>query len=977
MRNLLWTFSIVSAFGLLGTWYWWEAHGVNKLKTKIEKMASQHLEGQVKIKVLTAPADWPFKVQVFNTQINSDKKGIEGTIDRITATLSFKSFSLKKKKFFPDIDLKIKKAQLKIKKLTQPVAVTAAPTQAFTGPQNFSDLRLQFPSLQDLSFHLNISDSQIEMNQFTEEPLILHNWTTNLGLENLNSPLRFAQSFNTLLKIGQVSVSAPVLIEGQTELKNGQIDLLGFRARILNIESLLSGYFNLNAKSFLVQGKTAVPDLSKVPIDVPEFPLSSWKGSLSFEYRVSQENPNQPLSATGSFSLKDFQAKIKYLVEKEAIDIEGPLKISSQGQFQFLNRVPSLLYFPNLQWKVDFTDTKIKYKDVFYKHPSVELTSEGDIAWNQLTQIKQASLKFYSLTANAVGTIDLKQNSNLALDFQTPSLKGFESFLPALSSSPLSGSLMGQMQFSGPLGDPKNLRIDVKKLELRQGQGKVSLKNETLNIDGPFLVDVKASGIVNKMQVEQGQVSFQSQLSGMLIQSKDLQKMAGDPLSLDIQAQKNNNKLEIKNGMLTLAAGKIQFSGVPPLAPSETFDLKLHAMNLNLQKLSETLPVIKNFLKAGNYEAQLSLKGQLNLKNIFQSPLLVSGTQELNIPTFTYSSLKSQPAQTVPASGLQTPKAFLDDGLLIQGIHVNTKLQIQELNFNNLKISGIQTQALVKNKTLSLTGNIQSVFDGSVKINSLNLPLTTANPFLGYNLSVKNLNTEPALLWLSEKAKDLLKGRMNLDIQGQSFLPSSPQFLSAFVAQGKFQMNEGVLNTLPFEKMAKDALGKIPGVGQIKNSPGPLNANLSSNFSFAKTKLEIKDFLAVTPRKEEMRLNGNVGLDLTAELAGQVALVDASVSGSFFQANSDAQKRLLVPIKIDGNLMKPQMSFAQETVKIMLQKTVDFEKQKLSKTAQQEINKAKKQAEDQLKKEADKNSNELKEKASQGLQKGLENLLGR
>lgn len=190
-------------------------------------------------------------------------------------------------------------------------------------------------------------------------------------------------------------------------------------------------------------------------------------------------------------------------------------------------------------------------------------------------------------------------------------------------------------------------------------------------------------------------------------------------------------------------------------------------------------------------------------------------------------------------------------------------------------------------------------------------------------------------------------------------------------------MNDAVLNTLPFEKMAKEALAKIPGVGQPKNSAGPLKTNLQVPFSLANSSLEIKNLVATTPRKEELRLNGKVDLEMNANLTGQVALVDAPVSGSFFEANSDALKRLVVPIRVSGNLMKPQLSFAEETVKLMLQKTLDYEKGKLRKTVDAEISKAKKQAEDQLKKEADKKAQELKEKVNQGLQKGIQDLLGR
>lgn len=908
LRHFFWSSVILTAFLLLGLWYWWEVHGVLKLKTKIEQVASEQVQGSVKIKTLTAPVAWPFKVQLIGLHVESKKYHLQANVDRVIGTLDLKSFSFKTKKVFPDIDVKVRKAQIKIHHSIPTSHPPSAPNTPSALPQNLTDLKTQIPRLQDLAFHLNISDSQIEFTKPNEEPLLLHGWNTKIDLENLSQPLKISQNFSTLLKLGQLSLSLPVQIEGQTELKNGRLDLLGFRAKVINIESLLSGYVNVNNNSFLIQAKTQAPDLAKIPISLPDFPLQSWKGSLTFEVRVAQENPGAPLNSSGSFHLKDFESQLKYLIEKEGIEADGPIKASASGQFQFVNRTPAYFSFPQLQWNLDLSSAKIKYKDLFYKHADVALTSDGDLGWSQQAQIKKANLKFYALTAGLSGNLDAQKHSNLVLDFNIPSMRGFESFFPFLSSSPLGGSLRGQAQLTGLLTDPQNLRIDLKKFELGHGQGKISYKSEKIQIEGPFQIDLKASGVLNKMQIEQSHIDLRAQLDGLLLQSKEFFQQ----------------------------------------------------------------------LKLRRYQAQLAIKGKMNFQNLMESPLVITGTQELHAPLATLASTtKTEKPATPSPIPSEAPKAFMNDSVLLQGMDVTSKLDLQEFHFNDLTAKGIQTQVRIKNKALSVVGEIQSVFDGKVKINSAFIPLTAPNPLITYNLSVANLQAEPALIWISPKTKDLLKGRMTLEAQGQTFLPSSPSFLSRLVAEGKFQMNDAVLNTLPFEKMAKEALAKIPGVGQPKNSAGPLKTNLQVPFSLANSSLEIKNLVATTPRKEELRLNGKVDLEMNANLTGQVALVDAPVSGSFFEANSDALKRLVVPIRVSGNLMKPQLSFAEETVKLMLQKTLDYEKGKLRKTVDAEISKAKKQAEDQLKKEADKKAQELKEKVNQGLQKGIQDLLGR
>ncbi len=896
------------AFVLLGAWYWWEVHGVVKFKTKVEQALSENLQGTAKIKLLTAPLGWPFKIQVFGLKLDSKKYSLQASVDQIALTVSIKSILFKEKKVFPNIDVQIKKALVKI----YPTTSASAPSQNTASgpsalPQNLTDLKIRIPQLQNLAFHLNLSDSQIEFIKGPDDSFLIHGWNAKIDLDSLSQPLKISQNLNALIKFGQMSFSLPITIDGQTELKNGRLDLLGFRTKVINIESLISGYVSPSQGSFLIQAKTSAPDLSKIPLNLPEFPLSAWKGSLSFDIKAAQA-PANPLNVSGSFLLKDFQSQLRYFENKEGIELEGPLKASAQGQFQFVNRTPSLLYLPNLQWALDLTAAKIKYKDLFYKHENVELLTEGELGLNQYTQIKKAQLKFYGLTANASGSMDTQKNANISFEAKVPSLRGFESFFPFLSSTPLAGSLQTQMQLLGPLTDFKNLKVDLKKFSLSQGQGKISFKNETLNVEGPFKVDVSLSGVLNKTQVEQVQLSIQSRLEGVSVQSKKFFQ-----------------------------------------------DLKL-----------------------GNYQALLRIKGQLNPKDFMQSPLIITGTQEIKLPLLALaSSPTAESASPAAPPVAQAPEAFMKDEALLRGVDLNTKVQIQEFRFNDLKASGINVQARVKNKMLSVVGELQSLFEGKLKINSSFIPLTVPDPSIAYNISLQNIQAEPALLWLSPKTKDLMKGKVSLDVQGRSFLPASPRFLTGLSALGKLQMKDGFLNSLPFEKMAKEALAKIPGIGQIKNSPGPLRTDLMMPFSFAQSILSIADFVAVTPRKEEMRLNGKISLDLNADLVGQVALVDAPVSGSFFEANSDAMKRLVVPIKITGNLMKPQLSFAEETIKTMLQKTLDYEKGKLRKTVDAEIGKAKKQAEDQLKKEATKKVDEIKEKVNQGLQKGIQDLLGR
>ncbi len=984
LKSIFWLFNIISAFSFLGSWYYWEVHGVEKLRVYIEKKAGPLIQGQLKIKTLSAPLGWPLEIQLATVQFESKKFAVEGQIDRISLKVSLKSFTLKDKKFHPEIVLKIRKPQIRLSmnNSAPEAAANSQPSQnnLIIPLQNLSDLTRIMPNLKDLNFSFQMNDGQIELNKNSPESFLLNNWNVKIDIDKLTNPIRFNQDFNTTMHFGNVGISLPVHVEGQTELKNGKIDLLGFRTKFLNIESFISGNLNLNQQSYHVLVRTFAPDLSKIPLNIPEFPIRSWKGSLKSDLEFRHDHANAPTYVLGSYQLKNFQAQLKYsnnLAENELITVDGETTINAIGQFQFIKQQTTALYFPILNWDINLTKSKIRYKNLFFKHPDVELASDGEIIVGQKFQIKKSRLKFYSLIVNSSGIIDFVQNSNFMLNFSTPSLKGFEAFFPSLSSSPLAGSLQGELEINGPLNDYKKLKIDVKKIELAQGAGEFTFKNEHQEYSGPFKIDIRGNGLIDKMKLERGQVVVNAKLNDMFLKFKDLfQKPKGEILSVDLVAQKNNTQFDIKQGTFNIGAGKIQLTGQPPLGPEDSFNLYLNISSLNIKKLSENVPLIKPYLNDGVYQTNLNFKGRLNSADFFQSPLTISGSQTLNLASFTYASNAKSKDPTPPEVREATvPKAFLKDTPLIRGINLSTQLNINEFNYDKLKILGIKLATTVQNKSMSATGQIQNAFGGDIKLNKIQLPLTVDNPQIDYNVVIKNMQVQPALAWVSEKNKDLVSGALAADMQGKSFLPTSPDFLPKFISHGKFNIKDGVLNTLPFEKMAKDALAKIPSVGQIKNSAGPLRTNISAAFVLDKSALHLKDFIAKTPRNEEMQLNGLVSLNLDANLAGNIALVDAPVSGSFFEANSDSHKRLIIPVRISGNLMKPEFSFADETIKQMTQKMIDYEKNKLVKSAQVELEKAKKQAESQLKQEAEKKKDEIKNQLGNELEKGLQDLL--
>ena len=137
----------------------------------------------------------------------------------------------------------------------------------------------------------------------------------------------------------------------------------------------------------------------------------------------------------------------------------------------------------------------------------------------------------------------------------------------------------------------------------------------------------------------------------------------------------------------------------------------------------------------------------------------------------------------------------------------------------------------------------------------------------------------------------------------------------------------------------------------------------TQNLRSKKSELQLSQFQILTSQKDQIDLNGTVGLDKKADLSGTIALANPPVQGSFMEANADKQGRLLIPFHVAGDLLDPKMSFAEQTFQSMTQKTLDLEKKRLTSKAT-----------DATKQELEKQKNDLKEKAKDQLKKAVPTL---
>jgi hypothetical protein len=196
-------------------------------------------------------------------------------------------------------------------------------------------------------------------------------------------------------------------------------------------------------------------------------------------------------------------------------------------------------------------------------------------------------------------------------------------------------------------------------------------------------------------------------------------------------------------------------------------------------------------------------------------------------------------------------------------------------------------------------------------------------------------------------------------------IPSGMGALKDVSANGELAIFNGQFLTWELQKKINDRLQKV-GLGKkgVKNKDIVFKAD--TKFTLSDGSTQIKDLGLLTEDRDELRLRGTVGLDMSLDLAGTAFVASQRIGGAVAAANSDASGRLAVPLQIRGSVMDPEFLFAEATLKSML-----------AKAGEAEAKKALAKAEDKLKAEAAKQLGKNKDKLKDDVKKKLKGLFGK
>jgi hypothetical protein len=167
-------------------------------------------------------------------------------------------------------------------------------------------------------------------------------------------------------------------------------------------------------------------------------------------------------------------------------------------------------------------------------------------------------------------------------------------------------------------------------------------------------------------------------------------------------------------------------------------------------------------------------------------------------------------------------------------------------------------------------------------------------------------------------------------MKGGGPLPSSPNFQQRLRVDGSFDFLEGLLSSMPVVQMVQDRMQQYAGIKEKVNNikPTDLKLKMVSKFLLENQLIQLTNFQILDSRQNLVSVNGKMNYNLDLELKGKLAFLQAPVGGSFFEANKDAENRFVVPVNITGNAKSPNLHTFDDTLKLMLANTMEYEKKK-------------------------------------------------
>ncbi len=926
-----------------------------KLKEIIETKGSVAINGTLQVGNVSSQF-WPMGLRLSHVLVSRSVPGVSKTNLKIESVIiDVDAFQLIKK--IAALRIKILKPQV-IHESLAIAAATPQTTYVTTTVNVPADSLAQFF---ELALNLAVQDGRIEYKSPTQN-LVVEDFNFLLDMPTLKSEWKTKLGADIIYGAYKV----PVFIEGVLKSEGELLKFSKIKTNVSGIDIFLTGDVNIQSYATKLQAETRIPQIEALhaPIDTGCAKIKS--GGLDIKINVAAAELFTSLAIDGQVKIQKLKAEL-IKCNLQSAQLNGPADLESEVLFKY----GKTLSFEKLKLQADLSNLDIKYQELFKKQAQKILQLEVDLT--------QTGDKFYLRTANMVldkfrmkakGMLSYLPGtaSDFEVDLAKTNLKGLEELFPILASQPVEGDVELATRVRGDLNRPTDLNVDLNPITLQNIKAAVAWQNadKTMSIKGPIALNLQGNLKVQGTQLQSAHLNANINLNKLNITSPFFVKSDQNILSLDFDSEQSQNKIFIRRGSVLLPGGTIWLTGTVASPQQPVLNLFFKTQKFRLDPLLRMIPAMKAYKISGTTDANLTLGGQYDFAmGIEKSPLNMKGKVSLFLDEVV-STPKAPPAPVKAGStSIATPTSsepFLSPWPIYKNSNIQIVSNIKNIKYGDLYIRGVNTTHSFIGGRLLSSGTIQSLFGGRLQLQSSSYNMIERAPTLDFSGRAENLQIGQAVTWVSPAWKDLVRGSANGSFQFTIVHPSVMDYLKLSKGVGAAEIKNGFLSTLSFDQMANEKISKIPGLSSrsdIKLNSKGATGDMSALFTLSDGKINFSKFVVLTPEKNEMRAKGWLDLNKTLDMSADIYLSDPPVRGSVREANSDPTGRLMLPIKISGNIFSPSIDVTNDTIKVLLEKTARLEAAKLQKKASQEIQKQGQKLGNDLKKEAEKKLKDL------------------
>lgn len=726
------------------------------------------------------------------------------------------------------------------------------------------------------------------------------------------------------------------------------------------IKSVITGVSELSSLEHNWELVVGIDSLQDLPIPPQFLPPGRWFGGLRGRVQVYKKGEAPPTVLT-NFQTKGFGGDIA--LQKDDLTVSGRVLSTLSWYVKYQN---NQLEADDVQIAIDANQLAVSYPPYLKKtnQQKFKVDVGGSIKKGILRmQSKSIELDRIRMKLDVSMPIAPGQPGRVIANIPETSLEGLEKLFPLLSQQPMKGKLALSANATGDFSRGiEGISVSVNPLKVQNLSTQFNLRDDKNkiyaigpvagNLDGVF----KARGA----QLTSAKINLFFDLTRMELDYQgQFQKKMGEPLKANIKVGKVKNSLSIDPGTnVQWGKAKVSTSGKVSNLALPKLDLAFKVSSFNPGRLDKHPSWPKELKLNGYINGDLRVKGVFDRqRGIDKSDLTVeSKNLSANFTNLEYVSLAPPAANTEVTEEAPVPKlnkvpSFLPPWPLFQNANVKLSSSIQRFRFNDIRANGFGARAHVVKGGAVVSAAISSIFEGSVKLKRLQVPLIWENPVVRTSSTFDKINVKSVISDLKLEGMPDIAGLASGALKVDTEMPNSKRFLSDMVATGAFNLAKFELKEIELTDSIYKSAKKIPGLNlQQKNRVKGFKG--SSKVAFAMKK-EVAKFSALNMKSyqnDELNLKGDIKLSGPVNLSGNIALGSAVMGGDVYDCNKDKSGRLIVPVEVKSNWMDPAFNVPKGALKTFASRTLNCQKKKLEKSVKNKVKKeAKKFLENELK----------------------------